>query len=164
MSIRIENHCETRLPFDVDATIHKLITVVPREHLVGLDIIILVDQVTHKRGKNAAGIYQQKHGHEPATIQIGLKTIYRGLPRIFPFLPFVNKFLLARTLYHEIGHHYQRLVHGVKKKDAEQFAENYSLQMQRKAFYWWRVFLYPLAPIIRWLDRSVNKDRLDRDR
>lgn len=160
MSMRVERRCKTWIPFNAEKTIQRLLKKVPQEHLAGLDAIIVVDQVTHKESRESEGIYWKESAQRPATIEIAENVIYRGMPKFLFFLPFVAKFMLASVLYHEIGHHYQRLTHEVKKEQREKFAEAYKKQMLRKAFFWWRLFLLPLAPLVQWLNRMVNKERL----
>jgi len=158
MSVRVQNYCRTSFSFKIERLLQNLLRVVPQEHLIGLDSIILVGQVTSKKSREqkAGGLYWQKWRQRPATIEIALDEIYRGVPKIVLHLPFIPKFILANALYHEIGHHYQqRFTHAAKNVGREEFAEKYKKQLLQKAFVGWRLLFLPLAPLIRWMRRRV---------
>jgi hypothetical protein len=161
MSLQIENRLqETTSRFNVGRKIRSLLRVVPNEHLVGLDKIIIVDEIKDKKRKRIGGLYHPRHDKQPCTIEIGFNSIYGGMPKVFFFLPLAAKFTLADTLYHEIGHHYHhKFVHGITKKRREDFADDYSKKMLKKAFFWWLIFLWPLTPLIRYMAKVVNKER-----
>ena len=148
MSTIIKQQYRTQLPINIEKLILNLLIKVPQEHLVGLDSIALVDQLTYKKNQKAGGLYWPRNGHEPARIELAIDTIYRGVPRFVFYLPFVAKFMLAAVLFHEIGHHYQYFTHGVSKKTEQNFANNYKKRMLKKAFFWWRLIMLPFAPLI----------------
>ncbi len=157
MNIRIEKHYQARIPLAIENLIRKLLVKIPKEHLVGLDAIILVDQVTHRRNQKSAGLYWQRKGQELSKIEIAVTAIYKGMPRFIFYLPFIAKFMLANVLYHEIGHHYQYSTHGIINKEGENFADKYRKQMLKKAFVLWRLLLLPMSPLVLWLHRSQKK-------
>lgn len=159
--MKIYNNLQSSIPVDVVKIIKKLLKRVPPEHLVGLDGIIACDYVTFKKNRNnVAGIYNPKSGHEPATIEVAIKMIYKGSSRVFFYIPFFYKFLLASVLYHEIGHHTHYIkAHGVKKHEGEKFANKYKRTMLRKNFFWWGILFVPFAPLIHWLNRIINKNK-----
>ncbi len=73
-------------------------------------------------------------------------------------MPFLLRIYIADTLYHEIGHHYNKqLRHGIDRTISEVEAERYKKVMLRKAFPLWRVLLMPLRPLVRWLLRRSEK-------
>lgn len=157
MDIKVEKHYQMQVPVDMVQMVSKLLKNIPQEHLIGLGAIILSDQLSQNRV--AEGLYWPKKDREPAKIGMALGTIYKGVPKIVFYLPFVAKFMLARVLFHEIGHHYQRHVHGVKKKDAESFAEKYKKQMLKQTFSYLRLLLLPISPLVALFIRAVNKNR-----
>ena len=97
-AIRIENHCASRVPFDIERLIGRLLKRVPPEHLVGLSAIVLVDRATDARHPKAAGLYSPQSGQRPAAIELALTAIYGNVPRVFLLLPFVPRFMLAGAL------------------------------------------------------------------
>lgn len=158
MTVKIENHCQKKIfMFDVEKKISQLIGVIPKDHIIGLEKIIIVDEIKNKKAKDAAGIYKKKHGMESASIEISVEAVYRKMPKILFYLPFIAKFTLADVLYHEIGHHYHyKYKHGVNKNRKESFAENYRKEMLKKAFRMWLIFLRPISPLIKYLSKAVN--------
>ncbi len=157
MNIRIEKHYQARIPLAIENLIRKLLLKIPKEHLVGLGAIILVDQVTHKRNQKATGLYWQRKGKELAKIELAVPAIYKGMPKFIFYLPFIAKFILANVFFHEIGHHYQHSTHGITNKEGENFADKYRKQMVKKAFFFWRLLLLPISPLVHWLKRSHKK-------
>lgn len=164
MSVRIEKRYQGDVPINLEKMTKKLLIKVHREHLIGLDKIIIVNRVTHKRDQKAGGLYWQKKGREPAGIEIAIDTIYKGMPRFIFFLPFVSKFMLASVLYHEIGHHYQYSTHNLKKEEWERFAEKYKTKMLRKTFFLWRLLLSPFTPLVNWLNNMLNEKKENKKR
>ena len=157
MALRIEIHFKGAIPLNIEKLVKNLLKKVPSEHLIGLDVISIVDQVTHKKNKLAGGLYWQKVGRDPALIEIAIEEIYGGMPRLCFFVPFIPKFMLANVLFHEIGHHFQQVTHGVSKQEREFFADNYKKHMLKRAFWGWRLLLYPLTPLINWLNRNAQR-------
>jgi hypothetical protein len=157
MTLRIESQYKRAIPLNIEKLAKNLLEKVPPEHLIGLDVISFVDTIPHKKNKLAGGLYWQKVGRDPALIEIGIEEIYRGMPRLCFFLPFIPKFMLANVLFHEIGHHFQRLAHGVSKREREAFADRYAKQMLKKVFRKWLFFLLPFAPLIHWLNRNAQR-------
>jgi hypothetical protein len=158
MTVRIENHSQKKIfLFNLEKKINRLIDIIPKDHIIGLEKIVIVDEIKNKKVRNAAGIYKKKHGLEPAYIEISVEAVYKKMPKILFYLPFIAKFTLADVLYHEIGHHYHyKYKHGVNKRRKESFAENYRKDMLKKAFWIWLIFLKPISPLIRYLSKTVN--------
>jgi hypothetical protein len=157
VSIKIENHYIDRISyFSVEKEIRRLISVTPKEHLVGLDKIVIVDELRDKRVRDGAAMYMKKNGIEPSFIEISLNSIYREVPTCLLYLPIFAKMLLAFVLYHEIGHHYYyNFSHGKKGEKKETFADNYSKQMIKKAFKIWLILLRPFSGLFRYLSKRV---------
>lgn len=151
--MRIENHLSRRpFLFDVEKEVNKLLSFIPPEHLMGLERIVLLDEIWANKGHRLAGTYKMKQGLQGPAIEISINSTFRGMPHIFFCLPFVARFTLADILYHEIGHHYHSAhTHGVNKKRKEQFAEDYGKIMLRRAVFFWTFFLRPLSPVLRYL-------------
>lgn len=157
MAPRIENHYKGTIPLNIEKLVINLVKKVPPEHLIGLDTISLVDKASHKENKLAGGLYWEKDGKDPSWIEIAIGEIFRGMPRLFFFLPFIPKFMLANVLFHEIGHHFQQFTHGVSKRQREAFADAYKKNMLKRTFWGWRFLLSPLRPFIYWLNRNAQR-------
>lgn len=164
MSVRIEKHSQLHVPIDIVKLTRDLIDKIPQDHLIGLESIILVDKVSSRKNKQRSrGIYWSRSGSKPASIEISVVEVYKGMPRFLFLLPFVPKFIFANTLYHEVGHHRQQQVHGVSKKDQENFADQYRKEMTKKAFIRWRFFIYPFAKIVCLLNWVVNGNKANKE-
>jgi len=116
---------------------------------MGLEKIIVSDIFSGKHSK-CAGLYWAKSHKKSASIQIALYPVFHGKPFLLLFLPFIGKFLLSSVLYHEIGHHYHHFFkHGINRKNGEKFAKKYKNEMLKKTFCRWRIFLRPIAPLVK---------------
>jgi hypothetical protein len=157
MAVKIKNTLNNKLFFYyMNRIINKLMKFIPQSHLVGLDRIIIYDTFSGKDKINAA-YYLSRDSNSHASIEISFYSVYHGRPMILLFLPFIGKFLLASTLYHEIGHHHHHsLQHGVKRDKSEDYAEKYKKEILREAFWGWRIFLRPFAPFVRYMDRKTK--------
>lgn len=160
MTVRVVNESHSRVPFNIEKLVRRLLSQVPQEHLIGLDAIIVCDTVRTKGGRQPLAIYQHKQGREPATIAIALREISRRWGAGIFFVPAIGKFTFASVIYHEIGHHYQQFTHG--GPGAEQFAEEYSKRMVQKAFYRRLHLLAPLARPLRWLSGVLERRAVER--
>lgn len=158
MSLSVEDRLENSLVGFITARrVKKLLRVVPREHLIGLEKIVILNEIRDKKKRRVGGIYREKSNEQPCSIELAIDRIYHGMPRILFFLPFAANFSLADVLYHEIGHHYHKIfTHGVKQHKQEHFAENYSKEMVKRRFKWWSFVFMPLAPFIRYLHKKVK--------
>jgi hypothetical protein len=157
VSVNIDNRTSKHpCGFDIEKSIRKLLSHCESEHLVGLDKIIILDSfVGDKRA--CQGYYSRKHEQSKPTIYLSFDKIFwekTTLPYCFRFVVRVN---LSRVLYHEIGHHYHHtLKHGVKRKNAEEFAVQYQKQMMRKTAPKWRYILYPIHLIILLINKIIT--------
>lgn len=159
MNLITENRSKNRIiGFVIKRKINKLIRVIPKEHLIGLDKIIILDGIPNNRRRDIGGLYKQRQKNQPCSIELSVSVIFKGMPKILFFFPFIPDFSLADVLYHEIGHHcHKRLTHGIRKERQEAFAEKYRSEMVKKRFRWWAPFFIPFSPLIRLLNKKVNK-------
>jgi hypothetical protein len=138
--------------FNIAKTIRKLISMVPKDHLIGLKSIIVVDTFSSKHQKNASALYWRKNGLDLAFIEISISNLYYGMPSFLFYVPFVAKFMLASALFHEIGHHFHHVFkHGIDKRKKEQSANNYKKEMLKRAFWRWKIIFFPIAPLLKYL-------------
>lgn len=153
-SIKIINESSKSIPLNLEKIILKLLKVVPDEHLIGLESISLVDEFPEKKYKNALGTYSQKYGLDKARIEISVEYLSSYKPYVLRLIPFLGKYYLARVLFHEIGHHYRHLRHGISKKENENFADQYEREMLGKVYSYLRFFKRPYKFLKHWLGRE----------
>lgn len=116
--------------------------------------------------KNSLGLYYGKQASidNLPKIVICVGNICKGVPRYLLCIGFLRRFILAQTLFHEIGHHIQYSVHGIKKHDGERHAKQFTQKMLmrfgNREFFIIKIILYPiilLSRIIRRFRGSVLK-------
>ena len=148
MNIFVEQKVKIYFKFNFERNITNFLKYVPEDHLINLQKIEVI--FSDYRNFNSGAYYLGNLEHSMPTIVICPAVLFEKMPRLLFFiLPFIPKFLLASALYHEIGHHYQRLSHGIKKDKWESNAENYSRIMMKKAFNSYRLLLLLLfGPIL----------------
>jgi hypothetical protein len=157
MNVRISFDSQNiSMPFNIEKVVEKLLSKVPKEHLIGLETIFIVDKIRYKKGNNINGLYWPKDDRRAAFIEIAVKDIYKDIPKFILYLPFIKDFMMADVLYHEIGHHYQNYKHGISKNTREKFADNYKTYMLRREFRIWLLFMLPFKSLIRLLSNKLN--------
>ncbi len=154
MDIIIKKEYKENFPISLERLIKRLLLKVPEKDLVGIGTIVLVDRVytssrDNKMNKVRGGIYIPKKGGGLAKIMIAVGDIYKGMPRLLFYLPFIPDILIAGVLYHEIGHHCQFSTHGIKRDYEEDFAEKYKEKLLKKAFLLWGILLIPFYPLVK---------------
>lgn len=123
--------------FDYVGMVRALLAHVPPEHLGGISGITVSGDRPLDDEDDVLGQYYEKFENDPAVIVLYLETMRREVPRLLLQFPITWKILLAQTLFHEIGHHYQRFSHGIAKQRQEDHAEAYGMRLTRKAFPGW---------------------------
>jgi hypothetical protein len=147
-----------QIPLNFERIVVELLKVVPKEHLIDLESISIIDKFTLKKDKGAWGIYKQKYGLEQARIEIAVEYLYNfKKPYMLRYFPLPGKIYLALVLYHEIGHHYRHFTHGVSEKDNEKFADQYRDKMFLKAFNYFPLFMKPYKIIATLLGLTQQK-------
>jgi hypothetical protein len=142
MKIKIENNTSrASLPGHTEDTINKILKIIPREHLLGIDRVRLVDLIQDPRLRNVQknvsqlpGLYHPRQGSQSAWIEISMDVL---LPqgslrkRLIPKLTF--KANLAAVLYSLVGqHHFLTLRHSVKKGNLEASVKDYTAKSIKK--------------------------------
>lgn len=156
MSVVIKNYCKGKLPINIEKRVGGLLKYVPQKYLRGLKMITILNVISHRKHKDASGLYYSRSKNNFPRIEIAIDTIYQGFPKIFMLTPLLAKYFLARVLYHEIGHHYQHENKDMKKINRERYAEKVSKELLKKYLFWWKIPLFPLYPITVIL-KEINK-------
>ncbi len=157
--MRLINLYDGDCPLNVEKMINKLLRVVPEENLIGLYSIVIVNISAQKKRQGAAGLYIPKSKNEMARIEIAVDNVFLGLKKKYFHFPFIPRFILARVLYHEIGHHYQYEHLRMKKSYQEDYAKVFSAKMLNKEMFFWMLLL---KPIIRTIGRLKGWKRQSR--
>lgn len=175
MAIKIENTSTIPLPRNTVAQIEKIIEVIPREHLRGVERLRLVDSISDPRlrlqqANQLPGLYHPRQGTQAAWLEVSASVL---LPRQLPFfkrlLPRISfKGNLASVIFSLAGqHYYLTLRHSIKKGQIEPsvraYTEKYvNLWAESQHSLRTRIFK-PLQPTFeRWaktLQRQAVKER-----
>ncbi len=125
-----------RYPVDLVQVVRDLLRRVPAEHVVGISRITLsgARPLDEASGEEVLGQYFEACDGEPAFIMLYPEEIAGEVPFLLRRSALAWRVLLAETLYHEVGHHYQRFTHGIRKTAQEDHAEGYGLRHARRVF------------------------------
>ena len=169
MAIKIENASNAQLPRRTMDSIRKIIESIPREHLLGVDRLRLVDSITDQRlrtqGQGAPpGLYHPRQGTQPAWLEISISAI---LPTTQPFHKrllsrLALKSNLAALIFSLAGqHYYLTLRHSVKRSQLEPAVRTYTEQRLRawnESTHSFRIRLFkPLQPTLERWAKSLQK-------
>jgi len=149
--IKIINKYKGKMAVNFEKKILKLLKFVPKKDLIGINEIIITNKAYERKYHLAGGLYIYKRDLNRASIEICIDVIFRQFPKILFYFPFISTFLLANILYHEIGHHCERITHNNKKKDSEEFADLYRKKIIHKAFKLWGYLIFPIFKIFKTL-------------
>lgn len=136
-------------PFDVGATVERMLDSVPPKYLNGLSEIVLTNtaglsrkqrrSVTKSRGRKvkqaaSAGLYFQAWKGRPAWIKIYVDNALKNWEKGFWLkLSFYREMLLGHILFHEIGHHIHATVRP-EHRETEDVADVWKLRLERNYF------------------------------
>jgi hypothetical protein len=155
---KIMNLYKGKFPRNIEKKVSRLLSHVPSECLVGLGEIVIVHRSAQKKKGEALGLYIPANRKEAPRIELAVDNIYESTPKVVFYLPFLERFLLANVLFHEIGHHRQFIDPRMKKKKLEDHAESFARKMIKKDFYWWIVILRPLFRLRKRIRRGKFPD------
>lgn len=167
MAVKIENKSNIKLPAKTEETINSVLDCVPREHLRGLNRVVLVDRIipdSRIQLPNATelpGLYHPKQGTSQPFFEIALNSLLMPTEGFFKRIAAKLNFkasLAYLTLSLQAQHYHFTLSHGLKKHQYEGAIRSYvdkHLESWREAQSGWRVKLFkPLRP---WLEKWSKK-------
>lgn len=140
MAIKIENETTGKLPANVNAQINKALSVLPREHLRGIERLRLVESISDPRARPSAGapipgLYHPRQAGHPAWIEVSAASLlspqngWRG--RVISRLSFKSN--LAMLIFSLIAqHYYLTFRHSTKRTQLEPLVRTYIEQHMKK--------------------------------
>jgi hypothetical protein len=118
--------------------VERLIQRLPRDHVAGLDAVILVDQLSYRSGRRRGvpAAYSPHTAGGPAPhIELAIPVILAGEPPVARIIPLLRTVMIARMLYHEVGHHYHVVCGtGAGQRERERLAVEYQGQMLARLY------------------------------
>ena len=147
-----EQYLDFTPPLILYGTVELLLRHVPPQHLAELHTITLTNSAALRkllRGKvswegrrvrpaDCRGLYGRGH------IILVVDQMFDDCPEALILLPLIKRYLIARTLYHEIGHHIHRLEQPGYRADKEMFADDWRDKLLRdflRQRYWYFGFV-----------------------
>jgi hypothetical protein len=166
MPIKIENKATIKAPRTTDEVIQSAFDTVPREHLRGLNRVVLVDQIrpdarlSIPSTTELPGLYHPRLGSEQPWCEIALASLLPKdsfFKRLAARLNF--KANLAGLIFSlQAQHYYLTLSHGIKKHQYESairsYMEKYHGQWREKQGGWRARLFKPIQP---YLDKWARK-------
>ena len=146
--------------FPVARVVSRLLSSVPVEYLRGLQSIVLTDSTRASakklrvsgrtiREKHCLAFYHVATPKRSAWIELFVDNIVAEWPSWAIRLSLLRDVVLAKTLFHEIGHHIEASVRGRRPDDAERYAEIWVKKLSRGYFrkrYWYLIpLILPLS-------------------
>ena len=132
-------------PPGVVKSVESLLRSIPDEYVLGLRKVVLSNTAAltgkrkrrkwkSSRGKfrsdEILGLYHPSRGNGDAWIELFVDNILGGQSRWLVKLPMIREGMLAKTLFHELGHH----IHSTRRpehRDREDVADRWILRLSR---------------------------------
>lgn len=165
-SVEIVTRYRDYTPYvDVTRSVRYLVDSVPAQFLVALREIVLTNTMApsrHRRRRrvwsrevkrqasDARGLYHRASPGKAASIELFVDRVLEGLPRVVQLVPFVRDILLAKVLFHELGHHIHRTL-SRQAGEAEDIAEEWARKMMARYVrrrYWYAIPLILLTGFV----------------
>ena len=165
----IEEYFEYAPPINVYGSVRQLLAVVPEEYLSVLYKVTLTNsgRLRKVRGKLFAGKYRVRPAdcrglYADGQVRLLIDQIFCECPEYFLLFPPLKKFLIAKTLYHEIGHHIHKLESPGYRDNRETFADEWRDKLMPLYFrrYWYLAPFFRIAfAVARRYGRSESETR-----
>lgn len=171
MAIKTEVHVQRKLPRKTNEKLTFVLNALPREHLIGIERVRLVDGLNHPRipttqKTSVPGLYHPRQGAQRAWIELNVAALLPEdggiMKRLLPRMAFYNN--LTAVLISLIGQHYfLSLRHSVKKNSLESVIREYTtrhLKLINESQNTFRARLFkPIQPTLEEWGRKLNKRR-----
>jgi hypothetical protein len=164
-----EAYKEYEPPFDVAATVNRLLNGVPKKHIIGIKTVVLSSSLNlnkkvkntkvHVRGKaykigECRGQYTAKWKAQPAWIEVWVDNTLRQWPKGFFHFSIFRDIAISEILFHEIGHHIHK-TQAPEYKEKEDVADSWMRKLNRYYYrrqYW---YLAPMLLVIRFVLKPI---------
>jgi hypothetical protein len=160
----IEEYFEYTPPINVHGSVRQLLAVVPEKYLSGLHKVTLTNsgRMRKVRGKLKTGKYRVRPAdcrglYADGHVRLLIDQIFCECPEYLLLFPPLKKFLIAKTLYHEVGHHIHKLESPGYRPNREAFADEWRDKLLPQYFrrYWYLTpFFRVAAAVARLTERS----------
>lgn len=171
MAIKIDNHATIKIPARTEQIINSALDVIPREHLRGLNRVVIVDFIAPQQQRvqipNAAelpGMYHPRIGNEHPYFEVALGVLLPTSKGFFQKMAArlnykVNLVGIIHSL--QAQHYHLTLSHGIKKHQYEKVIRSYMekyFEIWRERNGGWRAKLFkPFKPLIERWSKKLKK-------
>ena len=171
MAIKIDNKTTIKIPTKTELIINSALEIIPREHLRGLNRVVLVDFISAYNQRvqipNAAelpGMYHPRLGNEQPFLEIAIGVLLPSSKGFFQKLAArlnykVNLIGLVHSL--QAQHYHLTFSHGVKKHQYEKAIRSYMekyFEIWRERNGGWRAKVFkPFKPLIERWSKTLKK-------
>lgn len=166
LDVRVSTDYGTfRPPVDFTRSVGRLLRSVPSKYLTGLDSVILRDSSGLTReerkksgadsGKLPKGAYYRGSGSTPPRIHLFIDNMAQWSKRPLQ-LPVMRDFIIAKTLFHELGHHIQDRIeprHKSHEAAAKEWARELTSSFLRDQYWYW----VPLMKLVTGINRLFRR-------
>jgi hypothetical protein len=169
MAIKIENQSTIKIPKKTVELIQSVLDILPREHMRGLNKVVLVDQIVLDsrlpipKTQDLPGLYHPRQGNIQPWCEIAVGTLLSGdgfFKRQAARLNFKPQ-LAYLLLSLQAQHYHLTLSHGIKKTQYENAVRSYVEQhhkVWREKNSGWRGRLFkPIQPFMEKWARKLKK-------
>ena len=147
----------------VRPTVDRLLSSLDSSHVTGLSGIVLTDAVQSTNGGQGnrsqrqvtLGKYYRRRNGEPAWIELTVDEILKEFRAPFHKLQYSRDLVIARVLYHELGHHLHATRRGIGRAP-ESSAEAWQTRLSRIHFSHRYGYLKPVLPLLRLVRRMLR--------
>lgn len=157
----------------IQASVSRLLAATPTQHFIGLRQVTLSEaaalagkakrRMLSAAGRKVAvrsclGLYHRKHRGRPASIELFVDNIAKGWPRSFFAVPPIADYVVAKPLFHELGHHLHA-TSAPEFREPEVVAEEWRRRLSRAYFQRRYSYLRPLIVPAAWFVRRLRARR-----
>jgi len=171
----VEAYTDWHPPSDYGAIATCLLESIPERYLSGLDSVVLTNSnaLNHdrRRGKTRSrrrvvpisrclGLYHPRSRDSEPWVEVFVDRVDAQLRGVLRRVPAFRELCLARTLYHELGHHIhatQAPEHREREDVADDWRDRLYAQMFRQRHPYLRLALRPFRPLFAALERLVRR-------
>jgi hypothetical protein len=158
----VESYRAYVAPKWIRPTLSRLLSATDPHHLNGLGAIVLTDSASIGKGKTqrvdgrkysrqeCRGFYHPRWRGERARIELVVDNMIADVSKTLRIFPFVQDFIMSRTLFHELGHHIHGTIASAARSSevaANEWRDRLAVLYFRKR-YW---YLVPLFRVLRLL-------------
>lgn len=146
-------------PSRLERSVERLVESLQPSSLTGLDRIVLSDRnrYTSVSERAALAFYHQRTRDREPWIELIVDNIFAGFPAWVLRVSVVRELLIAGPFFHEVAHHRNAGIAGMRANSHESRADEWSTNARReycRRYYW---YLVPVARLVVYIMRRLRR-------